>query len=106
MLEIKSKLVWKKKVLIFPDGFHLQGLEGRQSVEVIDAGLREDDQVVWVVAPQLDKVDGVAEPEGGVAAEHNARLPVLAYHVLVLDDSGFGQARIQGGGNKTWWFFH
>ena len=44
---------------------------------MVDGRLREDDDVVGVGSPQLHKVGDVAEPQAGMATEHDAGLPVV-----------------------------
>ena len=56
------------------DGLHLEGLEGREGEDVVEARLGEDDRVVRVGPPQLEEVDHVAEAETRMTAEHNAGL--------------------------------
>ena len=44
----------------------------------------KNDQVLWIGAPELDKMHGIPEAQAGMTAKHDTRLPVLGVHYLIL----------------------
>jgi hypothetical protein len=45
---------------------------------------RKNDQVLWIGAPELDKMHGIPEAQAWMTAKHDTRLPVLGVHYLIL----------------------
>ena len=47
-------------------------------------GTCENDEILGIGAPQLDKMNSVAEAEAGMTAEHDTGLPVLRVNNFIL----------------------
>ena len=47
-------------------------------------GTCENDEILGIGAPQLDKMNSIAEAEAGMTAEHDTGLPVLRVNNFIL----------------------
>ena len=46
----------------------------------------KNDEIIWIISPQLNKVNSVAKSEGRMSTKYNTGLPILGVHSLILEN--------------------